>query len=53
MPWTCEHDLELHYDDYNELRILLAQPVNYIQDLDCAYGFLSTYRGTGLWNIRR
>lgn len=42
-PWITEHKIGSAYLDEALLRTLLAQPLDYMQDLDCMYGFLSTY----------
>jgi hypothetical protein len=46
VPWISKHILHTRYHDQDELRMVLAQPINYMQDLDCMYGFLSTYAET-------
>ncbi|KAI2791878.1 hypothetical protein POX_c04758 [Penicillium oxalicum] len=46
VPWIKEHSLILRSDDEEELREILAQPIRYMQDLNCMYGFLSTYDET-------
>ncbi|PLN75410.1 hypothetical protein BDW42DRAFT_199495 [Aspergillus taichungensis] len=46
VPWVREHFLADKLDDVDELRSILAQPINYMQMLDCVYGFLSNYEET-------
>lgn len=46
VPWVREHELRTAYREENWLRALLAQPIKYVQDLNCMYGFLSTYEET-------
>ncbi|CEJ60285.1 hypothetical protein PMG11_08865 [Penicillium brasilianum] len=60
-PWIDEHQLEPRLTDEQTLREVLAQPIRYMQDLGCMYGFLSTYEETiflrqvvdnnGVWRI--
>ncbi|OKO95184.1 hypothetical protein PENSUB_11263 [Penicillium subrubescens] len=59
VPWIEQHKLA-DVDDEDELRQLLAQPINYMQSLNCMYGFLSTYDETiflrqelinGVWEV--
>ncbi|CEJ55195.1 hypothetical protein PMG11_01464 [Penicillium brasilianum] len=58
-PWIEQHKLGGFYNE-DELRQLLAQPINYMQSLNCMYGFLSTYDETiflrqelinGVWQV--
>ncbi|KAJ5474708.1 hypothetical protein N7475_004274 [Penicillium sp. IBT 31633x] len=52
VPWVDEHSIALSRDTVQpfnpgfRLRILLAQPLKYMKDLQCMYGFLSTYEET-------
>ncbi|CAG8946879.1 unnamed protein product [Penicillium salamii] len=61
VPWIEAHRPSRAYEDENALRRLLAQPVQYMQDLGCAYGFYTTYDETmflrqilvnGMWEIQ-
>ncbi|CAG8247670.1 unnamed protein product [Penicillium salamii] len=61
VPWVSEHQIEPRISYAKRLRELLAQPIMYMKDLGCMYGFLSTYEETiflrqvvdnnGLWRI--
>lgn len=45
-PWVKEHQLSAFYHDEQLLRRAIAQPVEYMMDLRCKYGFISTYNET-------
>ena len=38
-----EHRFSKAYEEESELRHLLAQPLKYMRDFKCKYGFLSNY----------
>jgi hypothetical protein len=40
VPWVAQHEMGYLCDEA-DLRTLLAEPINYMQDLNCIYGFLS------------
>ncbi|KAJ5192188.1 hypothetical protein N7449_008330 [Penicillium cf. viridicatum] len=44
VPWLLEHRLDLCAT--NLLREVLAQPISYMLDLGCVYGFITNYRQT-------
>ncbi|KAI2788343.1 hypothetical protein POX_e06357 [Penicillium oxalicum] len=44
--WIEEHDLVEAYGNESALRRLLAQPIQYMKDLNCMYGFMSNYQQT-------
>ncbi|KAJ5936683.1 hypothetical protein N7466_003133 [Penicillium verhagenii] len=44
VPWIADHWLEDKYNDVDQLRIILAQPIKYMQRLGCVYGFMSNYK---------
>lgn len=46
VPWIADHWLEDKYNDVDQLRIILAQPIKYMQRLGCVYGFMSNYEET-------
>lgn len=46
VPWVVEHDMSAAYEDETLLRHLLAQPIEYMKDLGCKYGFMSNYSET-------
>ncbi|KAF7128471.1 hypothetical protein CNMCM5793_003201 [Aspergillus hiratsukae] len=47
VPWVDKHVIADAYDDEDRaLRVLLAQPIQYMQDLNCMYGFLTNYDET-------
>jgi hypothetical protein len=60
-PWITEHHIQPKLDGNRLLRKILAQPIKYMQDLGCMYGFLGTYEETiflrqvidnnGVWRI--
>jgi hypothetical protein len=61
VPWIKAHQPSRAYEDEDALRRLLAQPVQYMQDLGCAYRFYTTYNETmflrqvlvnGMWKIQ-
>lgn len=39
VPWVNEHVIKDVYDHEGHLRVLLAQPIQYMQDLNCMYGY--------------
>lgn len=45
-PWIKEHQLSRLYKHEQLLRRIIAQPVEYMMDLRCKYGFISTYNET-------
>lgn len=61
VPWVLEHRIDDIFRNDAMLRKMLAQPIMYMQDLGCAYGFLSNYDETiflrqlvdsqGVWRI--
>ena len=61
VPWVDEHSIENRIRCKKELRISLAQPIQCMQQLQCAYGFFSNYNETiflrqvvdnqGVWRI--
>jgi hypothetical protein len=61
VPWVIAHDIDDKLDNEWALRKILAQPIMYMQDLKCVYGFLSNYKETiflrqvvdnqGVWRI--
>ncbi|KAJ9486047.1 hypothetical protein VN97_g7289 [Penicillium thymicola] len=60
-PWIVEHHIRPRIANIDLLREILAQPIKYMQDLGCMYGFLSTYEETiflrqvvdnsGIWRV--
>lgn len=44
--WVREHRFRKAYEEESPLRHLLAQPLKYMRDLKCKYGFLSNYEET-------
>ncbi|KAJ5968738.1 hypothetical protein N7501_004986 [Penicillium viridicatum] len=46
VPWVPAHEMSEAYTDETMLRYLLAQPIQYMKDLNCMYGFMSNYRET-------
>jgi hypothetical protein len=46
VPWIHKPYLADKYDDDFQLREILAQPIWYMQELGCVYGFLSNYEET-------
>jgi len=48
VPWVAQRRIGDFYSEtqLRSLRTLLAQPIDYMQDLNCMYGFLSTYNET-------
>lgn len=46
VPWVGAHDLHTAAQDEDSLRRKLAQPVRDMQQLECEYGFISTYEHT-------
>lgn len=60
-PWVTEHHIHRRLANEDLLREILAQPIMYMQDLGCMYGFLSTYEETiflrqvvdnnGVWRV--
>jgi hypothetical protein len=46
VPWVYEHKMSEVYHEPTMLRHLLAQPIRYMRDLNCMYGFLTTYSET-------
>jgi hypothetical protein len=44
--WVDAHSLKGAYEDEYVLRRLLAQPIKYMKDLNCMYGFMSNYDET-------
>jgi hypothetical protein len=61
VPWVPDHTIDDKIDFDRDLRKILAQPIMYMQNLGCVYGFLSNYKETiflrqlvdnqGLWRI--
>lgn len=61
VPWIGEHQIRPKLANEDHLRRLLAQPIMYMQNTGCMYGFLSTYEETiflrqvidnnGVWRI--
>ncbi|KAJ5919737.1 hypothetical protein N7454_009572 [Penicillium verhagenii] len=43
VPWVYEHEMSEAYEEETMLRHLLAQPIKYMKDLNCMYGFMSNY----------
>ncbi|KAJ5273886.1 hypothetical protein N7478_009011 [Penicillium angulare] len=43
VPWVYEHEMCEAYEEESMLRYLLAQPIKYMKDLNCMYGFMSNY----------
>lgn len=60
-PWVGEHQIKRRIANDRLLREILAQPIMYMKDLGCMYGFLTTYDETiflrqvvdnnGVWRI--
>jgi hypothetical protein len=46
VPWMYEHEMSEAYEEEIMLRHLLAQPIKYMNDLNCTYGFMSNYSET-------
>ncbi|KAJ5780058.1 hypothetical protein N7457_005218 [Penicillium paradoxum] len=46
VPWLMEHRLDLCATNSTLLREVLAQPISYMLDLGCVYGFITNYRQT-------
>jgi hypothetical protein len=46
VPWLSEHRLDACARDSRLLRKVLAQPISYMLDLGCMYGFITNYRQT-------
>lgn len=46
VPWIEEHKMSTVYYAEDALRHLLAQPLKYMKDLKCMYGFMSNYDET-------
>lgn len=46
VPWVPEHSLSRVYGQTERLRHVFGQPILYMGDLQCAYGFISTYDET-------
>ncbi|KAJ5465564.1 hypothetical protein N7530_009351 [Penicillium desertorum] len=46
VPWLIEHRLDLCSTSTTLLRDVLAQPISYMLDLGCMYGFITNYRET-------
>jgi hypothetical protein len=46
VPWVPDHDFWNYYDDDGGMRNLLAQPIQYMLELDVMFGWLSTYQQT-------
>lgn len=42
-PWVQEHDFWDYYDHDSRMRKLLAQPIQYMLELDVMYGWMSNY----------
>lgn len=45
-PWVGEHQIKRRIANDRLLREILAQPIMYMKDLGCMYGFLATYDET-------
>ena len=45
-PWIGEHQMKRRIVNERLLREILAQPIMYMKDLGCIYGFLSIYEET-------
>lgn len=45
-PWVGEHQIKRRIANDRLLREILAQPIMYMKDLGCMYGFLTTYDET-------
>ncbi|KAJ5592206.1 hypothetical protein N7537_009110 [Penicillium hordei] len=43
VPWLIEHRLDLCAANSTWLREVLAQPISYMLDLGCVYGFITNY----------
>lgn len=62
VPWVGDHDIAKHYYKRDDLRTILAQPIQYMQGVGCVHGFLSNYDQTiflrqlvdsqGVWRIK-
>jgi hypothetical protein len=59
-PWVEQHKMSAAMDNESMIRTLLAQPILYMLELKCKYGFLSSYDETiflrqekinGVWEI--
>lgn len=46
VPWVKQHKMSKAYENQDLLRYLLAQPIKYMKDLKCKYGFMSNYSET-------
>ncbi|KAJ5781628.1 uncharacterized protein N7518_010111 [Penicillium psychrosexuale] len=46
VPWVNEHKMSQAYEEESMLCHLLAQPIKYMKDMNCMYGFMSNYRET-------
>ncbi|CAI7580556.1 unnamed protein product [Penicillium discolor] len=46
VPWVPHHSLSRAYGQPQQLRYLLGQPILYMRELQCAFGFVSTYNQT-------
>jgi hypothetical protein len=46
VPWLIEHRLDLCATNTTLLRDVLAQPISYMLNLGCMYGFITNYRQT-------
>ena len=46
VPWLMEHRLDLCAENSTPLREVLAQPISYMLDLGCVYGFMTNYDQT-------
>ncbi|CAG8359124.1 unnamed protein product [Penicillium salamii] len=61
VPWVLQHQSSLQFEYPHALRQIFAQPIQYMQDLNCTYGFYTTYDETvflrqilvdGIWQIQ-
>jgi hypothetical protein len=39
VPWIEEHQIKKAFKNERQLRVLLAQIIDYMQDLNCMYGY--------------
>jgi hypothetical protein len=46
VPWVLEHRLDLCAANPTLLRKVLGQPISYMLDLHCMYGFITNYDQT-------
>jgi hypothetical protein len=46
IPWVIEHNLDVAIREDHNIRHLLGQPIRYMYDLQCQYGFLTNYKET-------